>query len=60
LAYHDLFTDELQFMVSPLHPWAKAGKVDRRQLAEQNMVLYSRNSATFRLVERYYSSRGER
>ena len=34
LAYHDLFVDELQFLVSPLHPWAKAGKVDRRQLAE--------------------------
>jgi DNA-binding transcriptional LysR family regulator len=54
LAYHELFTDELQFMVSPLHPWARAKKVDRRQLAEQNLVLYSRGSATFRLVERYY------
>ena len=53
LAYHDLFDDELKFLVSPLHPWAKAGRVDRRQLAEQHMVLYSRNSATFRLLERY-------
>jgi DNA-binding transcriptional LysR family regulator len=43
LTYHDLFDDELLFLVSPLHPWAKAGKVDRRQLAEQHMVLYSRN-----------------
>jgi DNA-binding transcriptional LysR family regulator len=54
LAYHDLFEDELRFMVSPLHPWAKAGRVDRRQLADQHMVLYSRSSATFRLVERYF------
>ena len=54
LAYHDLFDDELKFLVSPLHPWAKAGKVDRRQLADQHMVLYSRNSATFRLIERYF------
>ena len=54
LSYHDLFDDELKFLVSPLHPWAKAGKVDRRQLAEQHMVLYSRNSATFRLMERYF------
>ncbi len=54
LAYHDLFDDELQFLVSPLHPWAMTGKVDRRQLAEQHMVVYSRNSATFRLLERYY------
>ena len=54
LAYHELFDDELLFLVSPLHPWAKAGRVDRRQLAEQHMVLYSRKSATFRLVERYF------
>jgi DNA-binding transcriptional LysR family regulator len=54
LAYHDLFADELQFLVSPLHPWAKTGKVDRRQLADQHIVLYSRNSATFRLMERYF------
>jgi DNA-binding transcriptional LysR family regulator len=54
LAYHDLFEDELQFLVSPLHPWAKAGRVDRRQLGEQPMVLYGRGSATYRLVERYF------
>jgi LysR family transcriptional regulator, low CO2-responsive transcriptional regulator len=54
LTYHDLFADELKFLVSPVHPWAKAGKVDRRQLADQHMVVYSRNSATFRLIERYY------
>ena len=54
LAYHDLFDDELQFLVSPLHPWAKAGRVDRRQLGEQPMVLYGRRSATYRLVERYF------
>ena len=54
LVYHDLFDDELQFMVSPLHPWAKSRKVDIRQLVEQHMVVYSRSSATFRLIERYY------
>ncbi len=54
LVYHELFDDELKFLVSPLHPWAKAGKVDRRQLSEQHMVLYSRNSATFKLMERYF------
>ncbi|HET6247497.1 MAG TPA: LysR family transcriptional regulator [Tepidisphaeraceae bacterium] len=54
LTYHELFDDELLFLVSPLHPWAKTGKVERKELAEQHMVLYSRNSATFRLVERYF------
>src|SRR3954470_154301 len=54
LACHDLFDDELQFLVGPLHPWAKPGRVDRRQLGEQPMVLYGRGSATYRLVERYF------
>lgn len=54
LAYHPLFTDELGFLVSPLHPWAKARKVDRSDLPQQRMILYSRNSGTFRLVERYF------
>lgn len=54
LEYHDLFADELGFLVSPLHPWAKRGKVDRRELPDQRMVLYGRSSATFRLVDRYF------
>jgi DNA-binding transcriptional LysR family regulator len=58
LAFHELFDDELQFLVSPLHPWAKAGQVDRRQLADEPMVLYGRGSATYRLVERYLARLG--
>ena len=58
LAYHDLFTDELGVLVSPLHPWAKGGRVDRRQLGEQRLILFSRHSATFRIVERYLAKMG--
>jgi DNA-binding transcriptional LysR family regulator len=58
LTYHELMTDELGFLVSPLHPWARTGKVDRRQLADQRMVLYSRNSETFRMVEKYFIRSG--
>jgi LysR family transcriptional regulator, low CO2-responsive transcriptional regulator len=54
LAYHELFDDELGFLVSPLHPWAKAKKAERRELGQQKMVLYRRQSATFRMVERYF------
>lgn len=54
LAYFDLFEDELGFVVNPLHPWARRGRVDRRELADQRLVLYSRHSATYRLLERYY------
>jgi LysR family transcriptional regulator, low CO2-responsive transcriptional regulator len=58
LAFHDLFEDELQFLVSPLHPWAKAGRVDRRQLGHEPMVLYGRGSATYRMVENYFVKLG--
>ncbi len=58
LEYHDLFEDEMQFLVSPLHPWAIAGKVDRRELADQHLVLYGRNSASYRIVERYFLKLG--
>src|ERR1051325_5471705 len=27
-----LFTDELKFIVSPLHPWARAGRVERAEI----------------------------
>jgi len=54
LAYHELFEDELGFLVSPLHPWGRAGKVERRELSGQRMILYNRQSTTFRLVEQYF------
>jgi DNA-binding transcriptional LysR family regulator len=54
LVYHELFEDTLGFLLSPLHPWAKRGKVDRKEIAEQRMVLYSRRSATYRAVERWF------
>ena len=54
LTYVDLFDDELGFVVSAWHPWAKAGRVDRKDLARQRMVFYSRNSSTFRIVERFF------
>lgn len=54
LQYHDLFEDELGFLLSPLHAWTRRGKVDRREMADQRMVLYSRGSATYRAVERYF------
>ena len=58
LAFHDLFEDELQFLVSPLHPWAKAGHADRKRLGDEPMVLYGRASATYRMVENYLARLG--
>jgi DNA-binding transcriptional LysR family regulator len=54
LEFHHLFTDELEFLMGPLHPWAQAGKVDRAEIPRQNYVLYNKASYTFRLVEEYF------
>lgn len=54
LEFHPLFNDELHFIVGALHPWARAGKVDRSQIPRENYILYSKNSVTFRLIEHYF------
>lgn len=54
LEFHPLFSDELHFIVSALHPWARSGKVDRDEIPRQSYILYSKRSVTFRLIEQYF------
>lgn len=54
LDFHSLFTDELQFVVGALHPWAQAGRVERSEVPRQNYILYNKSSITFRLIEEYF------
>jgi DNA-binding transcriptional LysR family regulator len=54
LEFHPLFTDELHFILAALHPWAKAGRVERSEIPRQNYILYSKHSITFRLIEDYF------
>ena len=54
LTFHPLFTDELHFMVSPLHRWAQARRVERSEIPQQNYILYNKASITFRLIEDYF------
>jgi len=53
LAFHDLFTDDLGLLVSAIHPFARQGRIESRQLLDQHFVLYTRTSATFRMIERH-------
>ncbi len=53
--FSPLFTDELQFIVSPLHPWVKLGKVVRAEIPRQNYILYDRTSFTFQMIDRYFA-----
>ncbi|HEY4329981.1 MAG TPA: LysR substrate-binding domain-containing protein, partial [Phycisphaerae bacterium] len=54
LNFHELFTDDLGLLVSALHPFARQPKkIDRKQLADQHFLLYTKTSMTFRVIERH-------
>jgi DNA-binding transcriptional LysR family regulator len=53
LTFHEVFADELGFLLSPRHAWAQAGRAEKREIAQQPFILYTRTSATFRVVERH-------
>lgn len=54
LDFRPMFTDELQFILSPLHPWALNGKVVREEIARQQYILYGKMSYTFQMIEAYF------
>ncbi len=54
LRFRHLFTDELEFLVDPLHPWAKSRRVQRKDIERQNFIFYKRGSLTFDLITRYF------
>jgi len=54
LEFRPLFTDELNYLVSPAHPWAARGSVPRDEVPRQNFILYNRSSYTARLIDDYF------
>ena len=52
--FRPLFRDELRFVVSPLHPWAKAGRVDRGEITRQRFILCTRSSYMAYMIEDYF------
>jgi DNA-binding transcriptional LysR family regulator len=54
LDFHLLFTDELMFLVGPMHPWAREGRVEHQEIPKQSYVLYNKNSYTFRMIKDYF------
>jgi DNA-binding transcriptional LysR family regulator len=51
-----LFNDELEFLVSPQHPWALAGKVERDQIVRESYIFYTKASYTFQMVEDHFKN----
>ncbi len=55
LEFRPLFSDEMQFIVAPTHPWAVNQRVPREEVAMQNYILYSRKSYTGALIDDYFA-----
>lgn len=49
-----LFSDQLSFVVSPSHPWARMGRVDPQEIPDQHFILHSKTSHTYRLIQEYF------
>jgi LysR family transcriptional regulator, low CO2-responsive transcriptional regulator len=58
LVFVPLFVDEMRYLLAPVHPWARAGRVQRETLEEETLILYNQTSYTFRLVKEYFQSEG--
>jgi LysR family transcriptional regulator, low CO2-responsive transcriptional regulator len=54
--FRPLFEDELQFMVSPSHAWARAGRVERSEIVRQKFILYTKTSYLYEMIEKYFYS----
>lgn len=59
LEFRHLFTDDLQFIVSPLHPWAQAQRVIESEIPRQSYILYEKTSYTFQMIHDYFRERDE-
>ncbi len=56
---HAIFEDELEFLVSPLHPWAhKPPKL--KDAASETFIVASRNSLNFTLIQEFFMKQGVR
>jgi len=49
-------TDELEFIVNPLHPWADTKKVDIDNLEAERLILTDSKGYTFDLVQDYFQT----
>lgn len=54
LGFRPLFSDEMSFVLSPLHPWARAGTVTRAEIPKQHYILYDKRSYTAEMINAYF------
>src|SRR3954468_18122381 len=52
--FRPLFTDDLQFILSPVHPWARSGRAVEEEIPRQKFILYDKSSYTVQLIQEYF------
>lgn len=59
LECHGIFEDELEFLVSPLHPWAvQAPKI--KDATAETFIVSSRSSLNFTMIQEFFLKQGVR
>jgi len=51
LNFEELFVDQMVSVVSPIHEWASKSSISMKELQNQQIIVYSKNSETHRLIE---------
>lgn len=54
LEFHQLFEDELIFLCSPEHPWARHHGAPRESIGSQTLFVTNKSGYTFQLLEDYF------
>ena len=51
-----ILQDTLTYLLHPLHPWAKARKVEQKNIEKQRFILTEASSVTKKLIDSYFLS----
>jgi LysR family transcriptional regulator, low CO2-responsive transcriptional regulator len=51
IVFRHLFTDELCFVVAPMHPWTKTNKITSEMLQQASFISYNKATQTHHLLE---------
>ncbi|MEM6886192.1 MAG: LysR family transcriptional regulator [Verrucomicrobiota bacterium] len=55
--FRPLFEDRLYYLVSSMHPWATRTPTTDKEITEENFILYSNQSHTYRMILNYFQLR---
>ncbi|MCU0791295.1 MAG: LysR family transcriptional regulator [Opitutaceae bacterium] len=58
LEFRALFTDELRILVSPMHGWARSGRVGAEAIARETLIVYNKGSFTDSLLSEHFRRYG--